>query len=268
MYRAAEDPERVVTTRIDRWSGEDHAIVDDAIVVEEPLEIYLADQPLAVIMRTPGHDDELALGFLHGEGLIRHADDVRALGLWRDARGAFAQHRVTLALRDAPQSPGTWQRSFYATSSCGMCGRASIDAALRLAPPLDRRLSLPPSAFYPLPDRLRETQTAFDRTGGLHAAALFDTAGALRAVREDVGRHNAVDKLVGRALIDRALPLSGTILLVSGRVSFEIIQKALVARIPAIAAISAPSSLAVSAARRANIALVGFLRSGRLNVYA
>jgi FdhD protein len=149
-----------------------------------------------------------------------------------------------------------------------MCGKASVEAALRLAPPLERRLDVAPETLYPLPDRLRAAQTVFDRTGGLHAAGIFDRSGTLLALREDVGRHNAVDKLIGRALLDDQLPLSERILLVSGRVSFEILQKALVARIPVIAAVSAPSSLAVSVARRCNIALIGFLRAGRLNVYA
>lgn len=267
MFRAIDDPERIITTPVQRWQGGACIDLDDAIVVEEPLEVRLDAAPLAVIMRTPGHDEELALGFLHGEGIVRARDDVATLRIWQDERGDFAQNRVTLTLRQ-PSAPIDWQRQFYATSSCGMCGKASVEAALRLAPPLEQRLDVAPELLYPLPDRLRVAQAVFDRTGGLHAAALFDLSGSLLALREDVGRHNAVDKLIGRALLDDALPLSERILLVSGRVSFEILQKALVARIPVIAAVSAPSSLAVSVARRCNISLIGFLRAGRLNVYA
>ncbi|HWE63833.1 MAG TPA: formate dehydrogenase accessory sulfurtransferase FdhD [Chloroflexota bacterium] len=268
MFRAQDDPERIITTPIQRWQGDACVEDDDALAVEEPLEVRLGASPLAVIMRTPGHDEELAVGFLHGEGIVRSRADLVTVRLWQDEHGAFAQNRVTITLRQQAAAPGAWQRQFYATSSCGMCGKASIEAALSLAPPLARRLEVAPETLYAFPDRLRAAQAVFDRTGGLHAAGLFDLAGNLLALREDVGRHNAVDKLIGRALLDGALPLSERILLVSGRVSFEILQKALVARIPLIAAVSAPSSLAVSVARRTNIALIGFLRAGRLNVYA
>lgn len=267
MYRSVDDPERILTLPVQRWQGKDASEGEDALAVEEPLEVRSGATPLAVIMRTPGHDDELAAGFLHGEGLLRGRDDLLDLRVWQDHRGEFAQNVVTVRL--APGAAVEPQvRRFYATSSCGMCGKASIEAALRLAPPLERRQEVDPRVLYALPERLRASQRVFERTGGLHAAGLFDQGGTLLDVREDVGRHNAVDKLIGRRLLDGELPLEGRILLVSGRVSFEILQKALVARIGLIAAVSAPSSLAVQVARRCNIALVGFLRGERLNVYA
>ena len=267
MYRAAVDPERMYALRVTAWNGDQAGEHDDFLAAEEPLDLRLGPTPLAVIMRTPGHDDELALGFLHGEGIIHSRADVQALGLWRDELGALAQNRVTVHLREPSVSLGSFARNFYATSSCGMCGKASVDAALLLAPPLARRLTPRPEVLYSLPDRLRAAQMVFDRTGGLHAAGLFDLDGRLLWAREDVGRHNAVDKLIGRALLDQALPLDRHILFVSGRVSFELVQKALAARIPIIAAVSAPSSLAVQAAEQSRMALVGFLRGSRLNIY-
>jgi FdhD protein len=263
--------ERVAPVAITRWRGDEARADEDALAVEEPLEVRLNGKPLAVIMRTPGHDDELALGFLHGEGMIHGREDIAGMRALRDHRNGIARNRVVVRLTasaDAPAEAGTDTRRFYASSSCGMCGKSSIEAALRLAPPLEHRLEPRPQLLYELPQRMREAQALFDQTGGLHAAGLFDLDGNLLALREDVGRHNAVDKLVGRALLDGALPLHDRILLLSGRCSFEILQKALVARIPLIAAISAPSSLAVETARRCNIALAGFLRDGRLNVYA
>ena len=267
MFRSQDDPERIVTAAIRRWRGGDVSDEQDALAVEEPLELRMDGAPLAVIMRTPGHDEELAAGFLHGEGLLRHRDDLAELRLWRDEQGAFAQNLVALRRKDG-QAAAVETRQFYASSSCGICGKASVEAAMRLAPPLPERLAPDVSLLYGLPERMRAAQAVFAHTGGLHAAALFSRDGTLRAVREDVGRHNAVDKLIGRALLDGALPLHDTLLLLSGRCSFEILQKALVARIPLVAAVSAPSSLAVQVARRCNIALVGFLRDGRLNVYA
>lgn len=269
MSRSDDGPAGVATTSIRRWHGQSATDDEDALAVEEPLELYLDGAPLAVIMRTPDHDDELAAGFLHGEGIIRRREDLTALLLWRDERGGFADNRVTLRLaQPRAEDIACATRQFYATSSCGMCGKASIEAALRLAPPLAQRLEPRPEVLYALPDRMRAAQAVFARTGGLHAAALFDLDGNIQTLREDVGRHNAVDKLVGRALLDGVLPLDDRILLLSGRCSFEIMQKALVARIPLVAAISAPTSLAVQVARRSNIALAGFLRDGRLNVYA
>ena len=203
------------------------------------------------------------------EGIVRVRDEIAGLRVLRDERRGIARNRVVVRLAEGTNVPETdAKRNFYASSSCGMCGKASIEAALRLAPPLERRLEPRPAVLYGLPERMRAAQAVFEQTGGLHAAALFDLDGTLLALREDVGRHNAVDKLIGRTLLDGELPLADRILLLSGRCSFEILQKALVARIPLIAAVSAPSSLAVETARRCNIALVGFLRDGRLNVYA
>ena len=267
MFRAAEDPERIVITRVQALRGDECVERDDALAVEEPLEVRLGDEPLAVIMRTPGHDDELAAGFLHGEGIIRSRDDVLDLRLWQDAGGQFAQNLVTVLLSDGAPAHADPRRQFYATSSCGVCGKGSIDAVLQLAPPLARRAAIAARVLYRLPDQLRAAQPVFARTGSLHGAALCDLNGTLLLAREDVGRHNAVDKLVGRSLLDGGLPLHERILFVSGRVSFEIVQKALMARIPVIAAVSAPSSLAVAVARQSNMSLVGFLRDGRLNIY-
>jgi FdhD protein len=267
MFRTPDDPERIITLPTQQWQGDVAIARDDLLAVEEPLEIRLGSEPLAVIMRTPGHDDELAAGFLHGEGIIRSRQDLQELRLWQDLAGAFAENVVTIRLASGDADAGVRSRQFYATSSCGLCGKASIEAALRLAPPLPRHANVQPALLYPLPDRLCAAQAVFARTGGLHAAGLFSLDGALLLAREDVGRHNAVDKLIGRGVLDDLLPLHDRILLVSGRISFEIVQKALVARIPLIAAISAPTSLAVETARRCNMALVGFLRDGRLNVY-
>jgi FdhD protein len=243
----------------------------DWVVVEEPLEIRASgpgQEPVsvAVTMRTPGRDFELAVGFLRTEGLIDADDRVVApaspAGL-RIGRSCNIVH----VLLSRPFDGSSLKRNFFATSSCGLCGKASLEqVAVRcgtVAPgPVVGR-----STLIGLPETLREAQEAFDRTGGLHAAGLFDGAGELIAVREDVGRHNAVDKLVGRAFLDGELPLSGRVLLVSGRTSFEILQKAAVAGVPIVAAVSAPSSLAVSVADRLGITLVGFLRGPSFNVY-
>ncbi len=266
MYRSPSDPERMVVAPIQRLNGDDAVNDQDLLAVEEPLEIWLEDLPLAVIMRTPGHDDELAAGFLHSEGMLSGPKDIAALHWWRDATGDLAENRITFRLRGAARGVPA-QRRFVASSSCGLCGKASIEAVLALAPALNVRLVPEPEVFYALPERLRAVQQVFEATGGLHCAGLFDMKGTLRNAREDVGRHNAVDKLIGRALLDDALPLDRSILLVSGRVSFEIVQKALLARIPVIAAVSAPTSLAVQIARQANIVLAGFLRGRRVNLY-
>jgi FdhD protein len=256
----------MVEAPIQRLNGTDTIDDQDILAMEEPLEIWLDDLPLAVIMRTPGHDDELAAGFLHGEGMLGGLTDIAALRWWRDTAGNLAENRVTVQLREAGRAVPA-QRRFYATSSCGLCGKASIEAVLALAPALSRRIAPASEVLYALPERLRAAQTVFESTGGLHGAALFDLEGTLLWAREDVGRHNAVDKLIGRALLDDGLPLNRCILLVSGRVSFEIVQKALMARIPIIAAVSAPTSLAVQVARQANIVLAGFLRDRRVNLY-
>lgn len=239
----------------------------DDLAAEAPLEIRVNRRPVSVTLRTPGHDDELAVGFLYTEGLIAQPADAADL----------QQRDGLIDLRLPPERAIDWQRltrHVFATSSCGICGRASIEALESLFPPLtapDGAFAVDPwpdlATLAALPDRLLSQQSAFARTGGLHAAGLFDRAGNLVWVREDVGRHNAVDKVVGRALLDGRMPLDNHLLVVSGRASFEIVQKTLAARIPVLAAVSAPSSLAVEAAEEAGITLIGFLRPGRLNVY-
>jgi FdhD protein len=232
----------------------------DEVAVEEPLEIRVGGEPLAVTMRTPGHDEELALGFLYGEGLI---DSARAAGPTDD----LAANVVVVSgplLRD----PG--ERRFYTTSSCGVCGKGALEQVAAATPPRRGTTGtvpvVPRSLLAALPDRLR--QPGFERSGGLHATGLFDAAGELLLVREDVGRHNAMDKVVGRALLDAALPLSDRILCVSGRLSFELVQKAAVAGAPILVGVGAPSSLAIELAEDRGMTLCGFAREGRLNVYA
>jgi len=245
----------------------------DTVTAEEPLELRVAGRALAVTMRTPGDDFDLAIGFLLTEGLIASADDVRTLMHCQDEGedGRATYNVVDIALRPGVALPDvSLERSFYTTSSCGICGKASIDA-VRLRSPYDLRADrtpLLPQVLLTMPDALREQQRVFDRTGGLHAAGLFSADGDLLAVREDVGRHNAVDKLVGWAAREQRLPLTGCVLMVSGRASFELTQKALMAGIPCLAAVSAPSSLAVELATECGMTLVGFLRPPRMTVYA
>ncbi|MFF8960654.1 formate dehydrogenase accessory sulfurtransferase FdhD [Streptomyces sp. NPDC014894] len=246
----------------------------DTLVAEEPLEIRLNGKPLAITMRTPGDDFALATGFLVSEGVIGAADEVRTIAY---CAGATAEGVNTYNVVNVTLAPGvtvpdiSLERHVYTTSSCGLCGKASLDAVrttARFAIADAPRLRVAPSLLSALPDRLREAQRVFDRTGGLHAAALFSEDGELLDVREDVGRHNAVDKLVGRALAGGGLPLSRAILLVSGRASFELAQKAVMAGVPMLAAVSAPSSLAVDLAAENGLTLVGFLRGTGMNVYA
>jgi FdhD protein len=242
---------------------------EDDVVREEPLEIQLGGAPLAVVMRTPGDDEELALGLLLNEGIITTPDEVVSIRHCSVATAPEAEGNVLRVRlrRGVKVDLRALRRNLYASSSCGFCGKATIENALRVAPPLDDDSRFAPGFFYPLPDRLRDAQGVFDRTGGLHAAGLFDGAGDLVVVREDIGRHNAVDKVVGWAARNRAKPLAGHVLAVSGRISYEIAQKALAARIPVVAAVSAPSSLAVQLAEKGGMTLVGFLRGNRLNVY-
>ncbi|MEV0275708.1 formate dehydrogenase accessory sulfurtransferase FdhD [Streptomyces sp. NPDC050610] len=246
----------------------------DTLVTEEPLEIRLNGKPLAITMRTPGDDFALAAGFLVSEGVLGSADElaniVYCAGATEDGSNTYNVVDVRLA-PGVPVPDITLERNVYTTSSCGLCGKASLDAVRtttrwEIADALPVRIE--PELLAALPDRLRASQRVFDRTGGLHAAALFTTDGELLDVREDVGRHNAVDKLVGRALQQGRLPLSDAILLVSGRASFELAQKAVMAGIPALAAVSAPSSLAVDLAAETGLTLVGFLRGSSMNVYA
>ncbi|MEU7497288.1 formate dehydrogenase accessory sulfurtransferase FdhD [Streptomyces sp. SID685] len=246
----------------------------DTLVAEEPLEIRLNGKPLAITMRTPGDDFALAAGFLVSEGVLAAASDLQNIVY---CAGAIADGSNTYNVVDVRTAPGvslpdfTLERNVYTSSSCGLCGKASLDAVRTTTrwPIADSpRLRVTPALLSGLPERLREAQRVFDRTGGLHAAALFTEDGELLDIKEDVGRHNAVDKLVGRALQNGELPLSRTVLLVSGRASFELAQKAVMAGIPLLAAVSAPSSLAVDLAAETGLTLVGFLRGGSMNVYA
>jgi FdhD protein len=245
----------------------------DTLVVEEPLEIRVGGKALAVTMRTPGSDMELAAGFLVSEGVISEADHVLAqrycAGATDEGLNTYNVLDVSLAAGVAPPDPSV-ERAFYTTSSCGLCGKASLDAVRTTArwSVAEDDVVVTAELLAQLPDRLREAQKVFDRTGGLHAAALFGAGGELLVLREDVGRHNAVDKVVGWALQAGRLPLRQTVLLVSGRASFELAQKAWMAGIPVLAAVSAPSSLAVDLAEEAGMTLVGFLRGPTMNVYS
>jgi FdhD protein len=228
----------------------------DVVAVEDPLEIRVDGAPLSVTMRTPGHDEELALGFLYGEGLI---DGPRRAGLTDD----FANNVIDV---EGPLSRDPGARRFYTSSSCGVCGKGALAEVAVLSAPLPAGPQVPRSLLVDLPGRLR--QPGFDRTGGLHATCLFDALGEPLVIREDVGRHNALDKVVGRALVDGMLPLHDHILCVSGRLSFELVQKAAVAGAPILVGVGAPSSLAIELAVDRGLTLAGFTRGGRTNIYA
>jgi FdhD protein len=275
--RAELDPalpaRHVTSTKVVAVRGAELEVRDDLVVGEEPLEIRAAGPrqdpvSVAVTMRTPGYEDELAIGFLTSEGLIR---DNEILGVKYGDPGVMAEPDDSVLVRLARRfDPSTVaQRNFVATASCGICGKASIDDVAVRCEPLPRGLPVVArSVIVSLPDRLRESQAAFDRTGGLHAAGLFETDGRLVAVREDVGRHNALDKLIGSRVRARELPLWDRILMVSGRVSFEIVQKAAMAGVAVVCAVSAPSDLAVRLSDRLGVTLVGFLRGDGFNVYS
>lgn len=250
-----------------------HVTRPDTLTVEEPLEIRVAGKPLSITMRTPGDDFDLAAGFLVGEGVVRAPGDLRSIrycaGATRGSPGnTYNILDVVLADGVAPPDASV-ERNFYTTSSCGLCGKASLDAVRATVtwPVGGDSFATDPATLAGLPGELRAAQRVFDRTGGLHAAGLFDAGGKLLCLREDVGRHNAVDKVVGWATRDGRLPLSGTALMVSGRASFELVQKAAMAGIPLLAAVSAPSSLAVDLAAELGLTLVGFLRGTSMNVY-
>ncbi|UVS77623.1 formate dehydrogenase accessory sulfurtransferase FdhD [Actinokineospora sp. UTMC 2448] len=246
--------------------------VPDALAAEEPLELRVGGRPLAVTMRTPGQDVELAHGFLLTEGVVADRGDVALArycdGVDDEGRNTYNVLDIALAPGVAPPDPGV-ERNFYTTSSCGVCGKAALDA-VRLRTrhsPADDPAAVPVSVLTGLPDALRAGQKVFAATGGLHAAGLFTATGEALAVREDVGRHNAVDKVLGWALLRDLVPLAGTVLMMSGRASFELVQKAAMAGVPVLAAVSAPSSLAVELAEEQGITLIGFLRGSSMNVY-
>jgi FdhD protein len=256
---AAVRPVRIARYRDGRWSDE-----PDEVAAEEPFEVQVAGRSVAVIMRTPGHDLNLAAGFLAGEGIIRTREDILSVEAGLD-RDGFPQPNV-LDLRLRPELEGSerlGQRNFYVSSSCGLCGTTSIEAVRVLAPPVPAGAAIDGTILLQLEVELRERQAVFARTGGLHAAGLFDLEGRLLVEHEDVGRHNAVDKVIGQLLLEGALPARDRVLLVSGRASFELLQKTALAGIPIFAAVGAPSSLAVELATASGITLVGLLRPGR-----
>ncbi len=283
-----------VRAKVRVLDGDVDVIRRDDLATEEPLEIRLAAgsdrQTVNVTMRTPGHDFELVAGWLLAEGVIATADDLARVDYCTDVDVAeHQQYNVVTATLRRPELPdlGALERHSYTSSACGVCGKASIDAVASRCAPLSTTASLSADVLYGLPDQLRQGQGVFTRTGGLHAAGLFTLAGQRLVVREDVGRHNAVDKVVGAALVGGTLvrgtvaeatsadgPLGGStphaplVLLVSGRTSFEIVQKAIAAGVPFVAGVSAPSSLAVSLARESGVTLAGFLRGRRANVYS
>jgi FdhD protein len=258
-------PRSVEVTQVSEWSEGNVRRVEDYLAAEEPLEIQIGRKPLVVTMRTPGHDEDLAAGFLFTEGIIRERKHLAEIA---QPRGAKNLIRVKLA-RGVKLPAAMLRRRFAANSSCGVCGKDSIDAVrARGIRALSSGFHISADVLCRLPDLARGSQEAFGRTGGLHAAALFDAQGALLVLREDIGRHNAVDKVIGWALMAGRLPLNDCVLMVSGRGGFEIIQKAIVAGIPVVASVSAPSSLAVQLARRMNLTLVGFLRGRRFVIYS
>lgn len=271
----AERPGPTTRTRVHEINGPVARERRDDLATEEPLEIRLTSplderRTVAITMRTPGHDFELAAGFLHGEGIVE-PDGIAAIGYCtdEDVPPEARYNTVTVKLNGSVPDLPALERHFLTSSACGVCGSASIETLHDRCRPLPSGdLRLTPEILYGLPDKLRRAQGVFGKTGGLHAAGLFTGAGDLVALREDVGRHNAVDKLVGWASLTGRLPLTGHVLMVSGRTSYEIMQKALTAGIPFVCAVSAPSSLAVDLARQFGMTLVGFLRGERCNVYA
>lgn len=260
----------IVCAEILRWRrGEEPRREQDALAREEPLEIRVRGQSVAVTMRTPGRDAELAAGFLLTEGLVTRREDIVEIAHCQ--QGEAAQLGNTLNVFLAPSVVVDFEqltRHVFASSSCGLCGKATIESVHQQFPPVTSSVRIAPEILLQLPEKLAAKQATFDQTGGLHAAALFTATGELLVLREDVGRHNAVDKVLGWAFLNGSYPPADHILLVSGRASFEIMQKALAARVPVVAAVSAPSSLAVEFAQRSGQTLVGFLRGAGMNIYA
>src|SRR5579864_1359489 len=262
--------------RIRKWEAGRWTDSADAVVTEEPLQLLLDGSPLSVLMRTPGADVELALGLMFAEGIIRSRDDVKEIRISAEAGETDSHVRVEASLVESNQADVHLaaapqrrpERSMLSSSACGVCGAVLIEDLRRDLSTLGDGPAVDPASLPGLVERLRSGQGVFERTGGLHAAGLFTPDGELLCLREDVGRHNAVDKVVGRMLLDDRLPASQTVLVVSGRAGYEIVQKSITAGIPVLAAVGAPSSLAVSLAREFNQTLVGFLRGERFNVYS
>jgi FdhD protein len=255
---------------VQRYSGDACTALDDAVAVEEPLEIRIAGETVAITMRTPGHDAELVLGFLLAEGIVRSAEEVGGIAHC----GRPGESGNVIEVTAAPghviewEPTGAMRRATLVTSACGVCGRRSIDDLLARGGKVEDEARFAAPWIRRLTRELSPRQANFAASGGVHAAALWDASGAPYVLREDVGRHNAVDKVLGRAALDRRLPARGMVLVVSGRASFELVQKAAVAQLSMLVSVSAPSSLAVAAARRSGITLVGFAREERFNVYA
>jgi FdhD protein len=262
---AIKSARSVEITQVVEWREGNSRRVEDYLAAEEPLEILIGRKPLVVTMRTPGNDEELAAGFLLTEGIIEERAQLAEIAIPARARNLV---RVKLT-RGARTPSASSRRYFAANSSCGVCGKASIDSVrARNIRPLNSGFRISADVLCKLPDLARPSQETFGRTGGLHAAALFDAAGNLIVLREDIGRHNAVDKVIGWALLNGRVPLNDCVLLASGRGGFEIVQKSIVAGIPVVASVSAPSSLAVELARRMRLTLVGFLRGQRFVIYS
>jgi len=265
----------ILTVPVQKIEGDSSAPFQDLLAVEEPLEIRLQhtldDKSISITMRTPGNDSELAAGFLFSEGILHNAAEIRAIRWSNKSNGNPRQlgNSVTVEL-NVDVDLDRLERHFYTTSSCGVCGKASIEAIeMQGCPVLPRNSPIVEAGvIHLLPDALRRAQPVFERTGGLHAAALFSPDGTLQLLREDVGRHNAVDKLIGAEVLAGHTPLSNQLVFVSSRSSFELVQKALMAGIPILAAVGAPSSLAVETAQRFNLTLLGFVRNGRFNIYS
>ncbi len=264
------DSPEIVRAEILRWrKGEPARREQDALAREEPLEIRVRGQSVAVTMRTPGHDAELAAGFLLTEGLVTRREEIVEIAHCQQGEAAHLGNTLNVFL--APSVTVDFEqltRHVFASSSCGLCGKATIESVHRQFPPVSSAVRISPEILLQLPAKLAAQQATFDQTGGLHAAALFTATGELLVLREDVGRHNAVDKVLGWCFLNSLFPPTDHILLVSGRASFEIMQKALAARVPVVAAVSAPSSLAVEFARESGQTLIGFLRGEGMNVYA
>jgi len=263
--RISKPARSVEITQVIEWREGNARRVEDYLAAEEPLEILIGRKPLVVTMRTPGNDEELAAGFLLTEGIVEESTQLAEITI--PARG---RNLVRMKLARGARMPSSKSRRYFAAnSSCGICGKASIDSVrARNIRPLNSRFRISADVLCKLPDLARPAQETFGRTGGLHAAALFDATGNLIVLREDIGRHNAVDKVIGWALLNGRVPLNDCILLASGRGGFEIVQKSIVAGIPVVASVSAPSSLAVELARRMRLTLVGFLRGQRFVIYS
>jgi FdhD protein len=258
--------ESIQIRRIQRWRGGIKQSVDDQLAVEEPMEIRINNQPVSVTMRTPGHDKELVAGFLFSENVVRTKKAITRIDVHpRNEHGNIVNISLT---EDQSVNWDQLRRSFASTSSCGLCGRESIEAVRRKIAKIRSTIRFTSTLIESLPGKLLKSQSAFSSTGGLHAAALFDLRGRLLVAREDIGRHNAVDKVIGWGLLHGKLPFDRRVMLVSGRASFEIVQKCLMARLPVLCAISAPSSLAVDLSKSGGQTLIGFLRETQMNIYS